>query len=256
MTFIATASNLIELPQVVELIARLGSDQIIVNELQMVGSATENEEVLEVSPERFQAALDASLPVAQRLGVGVTVIRAASAADEWDARRGWRRWSVSPDCELKLCNHSTRTLGRLAEFDYNSIRRLASSLADEDYKSLRHSVDNCLCFERAWPGAFQLRRVIPSMTTTRSRSDTSPDAELPSHYFELYELAVEMADRVSARRGVANSFFLTINTGIVALLANQSPRCTWPRRESSSRFHGGRCCGAIGSSIEPNSRSS
>ena len=62
------------------------------------------------------------------------------------------------------------------------------------------------------------------MTTTRSRSDTSPDAELPSHYFELYELAVEMADRVSARRGVANSFFLTINTGIVALLANQSPR--------------------------------
>jgi hypothetical protein len=44
-------------------------------------------------------------------------------------------------------------------------------------------------------------------------------ANLPENYFELYKLAVEMADRVSARRSVANSFFLTINTGIVALMA-------------------------------------
>lgn len=44
-------------------------------------------------------------------------------------------------------------------------------------------------------------------------------AELPGNYFELYKLAVEMADRISARRGLANSFFLTANTGVVALLA-------------------------------------
>src|SRR5581483_2639836 len=36
--------------------------------------------------------------------------------------------------------------------------------------------------------------------------------------FELYKLAVEMADRVSARRSLANSFFLTVNTGLVAVL--------------------------------------
>ncbi|MBS1844261.1 MAG: hypothetical protein JST53_07570 [Actinobacteria bacterium] len=35
---------------------------------------------------------------------------------------------------------------------------------------------------------------------------------------DLYKLAVEMADRISARRGVANSFFLSINTGLVAVL--------------------------------------
>ena len=35
---------------------------------------------------------------------------------------------------------------------------------------------------------------------------------------ELYQLAVEMADRVSARRGLANTFFLTLNTGLAALL--------------------------------------
>ncbi|MGH8573922.1 MAG: RipA family octameric membrane protein [Gammaproteobacteria bacterium] len=49
-------------------------------------------------------------------------------------------------------------------------------------------------------------------------------AELPSSYFELYKLAVEMADRISARRGIANSFFLTANTGIVALLGSQDVR--------------------------------
>jgi hypothetical protein len=43
-------------------------------------------------------------------------------------------------------------------------------------------------------------------------------ADLPEHYFELYKLAVEMADRVSARRSLANSFFLTINTALVAVM--------------------------------------
>lgn len=45
-------------------------------------------------------------------------------------------------------------------------------------------------------------------------------ADLPSNYFELYNLAVEMADRTSARRGLANSFFLTVNTGVLALLGS------------------------------------
>jgi hypothetical protein len=49
-------------------------------------------------------------------------------------------------------------------------------------------------------------------------------AELPSNYFELYKLAVEMADRISARRGVANSFFLTANTSVVAFLGTRDVR--------------------------------
>lgn len=49
-------------------------------------------------------------------------------------------------------------------------------------------------------------------------------ADLPTNYFELYKLAVEMADRISARRGIANSFFLTANTGVVALLGTQDVR--------------------------------
>ncbi len=38
------------------------------------------------------------------------------------------------------------------------------------------------------------------------------------HRLEQYKLYVEMADRVSSRRMTANSFFVTINTALVALL--------------------------------------
>jgi hypothetical protein len=35
-------------------------------------------------------------------------------------------------------------------------------------------------------------------------------------YLELFKLAVEMADRVSARRATADAFFLTGNTALLA----------------------------------------
>jgi hypothetical protein len=53
-------------------------------------------------------------------------------------------------------------------------------------------------------------------------------AESPDNYFELYKLAVEMADRISARRGIANSFFLTVNTGVVAILGTPTVRWYLP----------------------------
>lgn len=40
----------------------------------------------------------------------------------------------------------------------------------------------------------------------------------------MYKLAVEMADRIAARRALANAFFLTINTGLVALLGGEDLR--------------------------------
>lgn len=54
--------------------------------------------------------------------------------------------------------------------------------------------------------------------------DEPAPAGLPAGYIELYKLAVEMADRMSARRGVANSFFLAINTGLAALLGSEELR--------------------------------
>lgn len=41
---------------------------------------------------------------------------------------------------------------------------------------------------------------------------------------EYYKLAVEMADRVSARRGTANAFFLSVQTALVTLVGFGMPK--------------------------------
>ncbi|MGB3321227.1 MAG: hypothetical protein WBB05_01305 [Mycolicibacterium fortuitum] len=46
------------------------------------------------------------------------------------------------------------------------------------------------------------------------RREALPDPRV----LDIYKLAVEMADRVSARRAVANAFFLTVNTTLVAVV--------------------------------------
>jgi hypothetical protein len=48
----------------------------------------------------------------------------------------------------------------------------------------------------------------------------SEDNKVSGQYLELYKLAVEMADRVSARRATANAFFLTVNTALLAFLSS------------------------------------
>jgi hypothetical protein len=42
--------------------------------------------------------------------------------------------------------------------------------------------------------------------------------KLQSHLFEQYKLYVEMADRISARRHNANSYFLTVNTALLGFV--------------------------------------
>jgi hypothetical protein len=42
--------------------------------------------------------------------------------------------------------------------------------------------------------------------------------KLQSHLFEQYKLYIEMADRISARRQTANSYFLTVNTALLSFV--------------------------------------
>lgn len=148
-TFIATLSNIEELNGVVELVARLGVEHLVVNELQPVGSAAEQLPQLDVSPAAFQRAIASAEGVATRVGVRLHPIHARSGTSTQGAVSGWRRWSVSPDGKLKLCNHSTRTLGSLTTLDDESLTTLAHCLRDGDYASVEHAINNCLCFERA-----------------------------------------------------------------------------------------------------------
>ena len=53
--------------------------------------------------------------------------------------------------------------------------------------------------------------------TTVSRAADDPQL------MDVYKLAVEMADRVSARRSTANAFFLTVQTAFVAVLGLAAP---------------------------------
>lgn len=51
-----------------------------------------------------------------------------------------------------------------------------------------------------------------------TQGEPEQHASLPPYYLDMYKLGVEMADRVSARRATANSFFLTLHTGLAAFL--------------------------------------
>lgn len=55
------------------------------------------------------------------------------------------------------------------------------------------------------------------MAGPEDKAGLAAASQSASTVLDLYKLAVEMADRVSARRGVANTFFLTVNTGLTAL---------------------------------------
>ena len=43
-----------------------------------------------------------------------------------------------------------------------------------------------------------------------------------AHSLEMYKLYVQMADNISARRQSANSFFLTVNTALIAIVGYMS----------------------------------
>lgn len=47
-------------------------------------------------------------------------------------------------------------------------------------------------------------------------------------HMELYKLAVEMADRVSARRGNTNAFFVTVNTALLGFVSTVQLDPSWP----------------------------
>ena len=54
-----------------------------------------------------------------------------------------------------------------------------------------------------------------------------PEIKDAERHLELYKLAVEMADRVSARRITANTFFLTINTALLTFVSTGPASLLW-----------------------------
>lgn len=57
----------------------------------------------------------------------------------------------------------------------------------------------------------------------RRRTLNGPSAVPDPRELELYKLAVEMADRISARRATSNSFFLAVQSAFIAVLGLATP---------------------------------
>ncbi|MEU9595354.1 hypothetical protein AB0E06_00875 [Streptomyces sp. NPDC048109] len=49
--------------------------------------------------------------------------------------------------------------------------------------------------------------------------NASPSASTDEALLDLYKLVVEMADRISVRRGNANAYFLTVQTALATIIA-------------------------------------
>jgi hypothetical protein len=63
--------------------------------------------------------------------------------------------------------------------------------------------------------------------TSKAFKQMTEENKSTQQYLELYKLAVEMADRVSARRASANAFFLTVNTALLAFVSSGLDDMLW-----------------------------
>jgi hypothetical protein len=58
---------------------------------------------------------------------------------------------------------------------------------------------------------------VMSSLLARSREDYGQYYDV--HFMDIYKMFVEMADRVSQRRGIANSFYVSVNAALIALVS-------------------------------------
>jgi hypothetical protein len=91
-----------------------------------------------------------------------------------------------------------------------------------------HSIPASVLIEAVTPATSET--ILP-VTAAEGHARADPPGQ-PDHgarpeasvELDLYKLAVEMADRISARRALANTFFLTVNTGLAAVLGGKDLR--------------------------------
>ncbi len=147
-TFVATASNVDELPLVAGLLREIGVRHLVVNEMHPEGSARGRTE-LATEPSLLRDALARAKKSAAGGGLQVSFIPAGEAGRHRPVA-GWGRLAVTPNAELKLCNQSELTLGSLAELSDRALDRLLYGLSTDVAASYRDRVDRCRCFDRMY----------------------------------------------------------------------------------------------------------
>lgn len=149
--FVTTGMNVHELPRVLRMVAAMGGRHVIMSELQPVGSAVNHADGLSLTGEAFVEAAAKGVAFAAEAGMSLKVVRhAANLAEGLDFSRGpWSRWTLTPSAELKICNFSAKTLGRVTDMPEPSFRRLVDDLQGGRVTAYTDSVDNCACLRAA-----------------------------------------------------------------------------------------------------------
>ena len=65
----------------------------------------------------------------------------------------------------------------------------------------------------------EITSIQKDLTEVSVSKESYPDTLYQRQLFEQYRMCVEMADRISHRRNLANTLFLTLNTAVLAALA-------------------------------------
>lgn len=146
-TFILTHENANELVGVVDTLAELGVDNLVVNELHATGSASSRAD-LAVPASLLRRSLARARVHASKRGVSLQFVPASDAAVHGTIIGGWYRLAVSPAAELKLCNQSIRSLGELAAIEDDGLDRILADVDAGRLAAYGDRVDHCSCFDR------------------------------------------------------------------------------------------------------------
>ncbi len=144
--FVATRLNIATLKETVELAVALGVDGIMFNRFNPGGRGRENVEMLQLTPEELQAAMDLAeeLSAEYEMPVSCSIAMPPCLFDVKKYERlsfgfcaaGTERayYTLDPLGSVRPCNHSTTILGNIRE---TSFRRIAESAAMQDFKTAR-----------------------------------------------------------------------------------------------------------------------
>ncbi len=150
ITVVVTERNDGDVRNVMRLAAEMGVDRVVVNHLQIAGSARRNHATsMQLSHESEWQLRDQLASLGDALGVDV--VNVPSWRTPADAGGGWHRLAIGPELDLKLCNLSVASVGRVADMPEAGLRDLLADIESGNLRNRADQVDNCSCFEARFP---------------------------------------------------------------------------------------------------------
>jgi MoaA/NifB/PqqE/SkfB family radical SAM enzyme len=141
----STDKNVSHLIQTARLASSLGVRRIIINELQVAGSAKLHAEELAVPRAQL---VDAIAKLRESgLASSIEIVLSPSRTD-LQLKDGWHRWSVSPSGDLKMCNMAETPVGNLTTMTNTQLQHLVADWDGGRLAGYSAFAEPCSCFYR------------------------------------------------------------------------------------------------------------